>query len=400
MKPNNAAHPYWTYTQEILRYKLSGSLPPALISPEETEKALLKGLQGLKRSKKPFFLLLGLGTGALAQALDAALPPNVGLIVSELAPENARELEGKGKLPWWSAKARTQILADTSPWAHFHLWILSGLSPENTFVQVNPELEKNARAYSELRKIFTAAKPVSPDLGVPSPRLTMAAILSPRDPGLPEFFRQIPPCVQETVVVWDADSVPDLTFEAQSPIRPLARPLENDFAAQRNVMLDAVPSGWIFSLDADERVSPGMWDALGKLAAMGERAGINAFYFPRQTLYPDMDHCLAGYGLWPDIQLRLFKKTPGLRFARPVHEKLENVRGPFGLVLNAPLVHLNRVLKGPAEVREKLALFDKAGKGRVKHRLSNEYPRLPVSFFPQAKGLKELLTVVLPHSPV
>ena len=112
-----------------------------------------------------------------------------------------------------------------------------------------------------------------------------------------------------------------------------------------------------------------------------------------------MDHCLAGYGLWPDIQLRLFKKTPDLRFARPVHERLENVRGPFGLVLNAPLIHLNRILKGPSEVREKFALFDKAGKGRVKHHLSGEYPRLPVSFFPKANGVKELLTVVLPHDP-
>ncbi|MDY7001008.1 MAG: hypothetical protein SVS15_04410 [Thermodesulfobacteriota bacterium] len=403
MKPENAAHPYWVYTQEILRYKLSGSSSAPALYPSgetETQKALLKGLKGWKAAKKPFFLLLGLGTGDLAQALDKALPPDVGLIVSELAPENARDLQSRKKLSWWSAKSGSQILADTSPWAHFHLWMLSGLSPENTFVQVNPELGKSASAYNKLRKIFTAARPAKPKQTEPGPPLTVAAILSPRDPGLPEFFRQIPPYVKETVVVWDAGSVPDLTFETQSPVRALARPLKNDFAAQRNAMLDATASGWVFSLDADERLAPSLWNAPGKLAALGERSGINAFYFPRQTLCPDMEHCLAGYGLWPDIQLRLFKKTPDLRFKRPVHEKLENVRGPFGLVLNAPLTHLNRILKSPSQVREKLALFDKAGKGRVKHRLSGEYPRLAVSFFPRAKGVKELLTVVLPHNPV
>ena len=404
MIPNNIPHPYWTYTQEILRYKLSGP-PAASALPEpgetETKKNLLQVLKAWKRAQKCFFLLLGLGSGALAQALDTALPQNVRLVVSELDPETVRELENKNKLSWWNPQGRSQILADTSPWAHFHLWLLSGLTPENTFIRINPELGTKALPYNNLRKIFTAAKPAATgrEPSSPSPRISVAAILCPHDPGLSEFFSQIPAYVHETVIVWDAHSVPDQKFNTQSPIRPLARPLEDDFAAQRNAMLDAVAPGWIFSLDADERLDPLLWDVLPQLAATGEQTGISAFYFPRQTLYPDTDHCLAGYGLWPDIQLRLFKKTPNLRYTRPVHEKLEHVRGPFGLVLNAPLVHLNRILKDQEQIRQKFTLFDKAGKGRVKHHLSREYPRLPLSFFPRAEEPNQLFTIVLPRDP-
>jgi glycosyltransferase involved in cell wall biosynthesis len=91
---------------------------------------------------------------------------------------------------------------------------------------------------------------------VTRPRISFASVLSPEEPELEGFFAAIPEVVSEAVALWDAPDVPAAARAASvSPVsvRHLARPLGQDFAAQRNAMLAACRGDWVFFLDADER---------------------------------------------------------------------------------------------------------------------------------------------------
>lgn len=336
----------------------------------------------------------------MAGELARLLPEPAGLIVSETVPENVRALLEAGRLEWWEGDGRTQILADSSIWAHFLLWHLAGLNKDNTFTRINPETPpKHVEPYKKLQRIFNAAEPLLISSEFRSTAgLTFAAILSPDEPKLGEFFRQIPPYCTELIFVWDGE-VPDLDKEFHCPVKHISRDLDGDFAAQRNAALKAATSEWVLFLDADERLAPGMWSALPSLMAAAEVAGVNSIFFPRRTFYPDEQHILAGYGLWPDLQLRLFRRTESLRYVSPVHEKLKGVKGPFGVVANGPILHYNRLLKNDAEVRRKLLTFDQAAGSGVEHHLSEEYPHMPTAFFPKTPDKGGLKVLVLPFDP-
>lgn len=354
-------------------------------------------LRAWKAEQRPVFILLGLGSGDLAAELDRSMPRGARIIVSELAPENALEVLARGRTSWWSASGRTQLLADTSIWAHFYLWSLAGLTPQNSFVRINPETSKNREDYRILRNAFMHSRPLVPPRGRMAPvSLSVAAILKPGEKNIDEFFRHIPNYVDETVAIWDAESPVHTDLEAGRSTRHLARPLGDDFAAQRNFMLENVHSEWVLYLDADERLPRGVWKVLPSLIQAAESEGLGGLYFPRQTFYPDTSRCLVGYGLWPDLQFRLFRNKPGLRFTEPVHERLHGAQQPHAVVLNGPIMHYNRVYKSDAEVRQKLQGFDRAAGREDTHRLNEEYPTLSAAFFPNLARGERLRALILP----
>jgi len=354
-------------------------------------------LRAWKAEHKPVFILLGLGTGDLAAELDRSLPYGARVVVSDLTPENVLEVLSRGHTSWWSGSGRTQLLADTSIWAHYYLWTLAGLTPENSVLRFNPESTRNHEQYKRLRNAFLHSRPLLPDRSSPGRlSLTVAAILSPKERHVSEFFRHIPNYVDEVVAVWDGDYPPDTDLEAGKATRHLARPLDNDFAAQRNFMLSNCNSDWVLTLDADERLPRSVWKALPTLIRSAEAREVGGFYFPRETFYPDSSHCLVGYGLWPDLQFRLFRNKSDLRYVEPVHERLLGAPQPYAMILNGPILHYNRIFKSDKEVREKLAGFDRAGRGEVNHHLSDDYPTLSSAFFPTLARGENLRALVLP----
>jgi glycosyltransferase involved in cell wall biosynthesis len=200
------------------------------------------------------------------------------------------------------------------------------------------------------------------------------------------------------VLVWDAERPPDAVPPCAAPLRHLARPLDGDFAAQRNAALDACHAPWVLFLDGDEQLPAPVWEALPALCGREEQG----WWLPRLTLEgpaaPGGERVLIGHGLWPDLQLRLFRNRPGPRFQRPVHERLVGLEGPVGLLQNAQILHLSRVRKDPQALAEKLALFDRAAQGRVRHRLNSEYPALPLDAFEAEPG-DALRALVLARNP-
>ena len=109
----------------------------------------------------------------------------------------------------------------------------------------------------------------------------------------------------------------------------------SDYAAQRNVAIDAIDADWIFFVDADERATPELAQEIkGIVSPEGpEMVGWNV---PRQNYLFGKLTCGAGY--WPDYQMRLLKHGHA-RYDRPASE-IVVLDGPAG-DLQQPLIHYN-----------------------------------------------------------
>jgi len=388
------------YTDALLPFDLSDGrerVEPEAPAPDEVRAFTERTLSIFAKSGASVLVLFGLSNGDFALALDAALPESARLVVCETDVDLARRFLAAN--PGWRDEAgRAHVIADRSPWAHIYLLALSGASPENTSTALTPTKDKQARDLMRaLQRQFLQARhhlalnsSYLSHVAVQAPDLSVGAILAPDEPELDAFFAQFPDWVREVVVIWDAETVPDREFACAAPVRHLARPLD-DFARQRNRMLDECTGEWLLYLDGDELFSEDTWSLFTALLLIKRLA---ACYFPRMTLYPDETRSKVGFGLWPDLQLRLFRKEPEIRFERPVHEKLTGVKGRTALVLDAPILHYSRLRKSPEALEAKLKRFDEAGSG-LAHRLNDDYPTLERNRFAEASFVAGAIQVLL-----
>jgi glycosyltransferase involved in cell wall biosynthesis len=137
----------------------------------------------------------------------------------------------------------------------------------------------------------------------------------------------------DELIVVDAESQ-DKTVQIARDFtdRVIVRPWPG-FAAQKNFGLAEAGGDWILSLDADEQVSPELREEIARvLAANGAHDG---YRVPRRNIF--WGRWIRHGGLWPDWQLRLFRRERGRFGERAVHESVA-VTGSVGR-LAAPLVH-------------------------------------------------------------
>ncbi len=106
------------------------------------------------------------------------------------------------------------------------------------------------------------------------------------------------------------------------------------FSAQKNSAIQKAEGDWILLLDADERVTPELWDEITEVI-MGD-TGIAGYEMPRKSFF--LGKWISHSGWWPDYTLRLFRRGAGRVSPRKVHERIE-VDGPVGRLRN-PLLHL------------------------------------------------------------
>jgi len=106
------------------------------------------------------------------------------------------------------------------------------------------------------------------------------------------------------------------------------------FAGLRNDAIGICKGDWVLVLDSDETIHQDMfWEIL----PMVQSEQILAYFFPRVLLFPDSANYITN--AYPDYQMRLFRKLPGVRFTREVHEYLEFVDKDgkiFSLGINQP----------------------------------------------------------------
>lgn len=139
----------------------------------------------------------------------------------------------------------------------------------------------------------------------------------------------------DVVVVWDAlsdDATCDLARAAGALV--VQRPWDN-FAAQRQAVLDTIAAEWVLFVDADERVTPELGQEVRTAIAHNRW---NGYWIPRRNFI--VGHEMRAGGYFPDYQLRLLKRGVARYDAtRAVHETVD-VGGAEGW-LQAPFIHFN-----------------------------------------------------------
>ena len=92
------------------------------------------------------------------------------------------------------------------------------------------------------------------------------------------------------------------------------------FAAQKQFAAETARHEWVFSLDADERVSTELRVAIETLRASDEAQLADAYRIARRSFY--MGRWIRGGGWYPDYQLRLYRKSRGRWAGAHVHESV------------------------------------------------------------------------------
>lgn len=105
------------------------------------------------------------------------------------------------------------------------------------------------------------------------------------------------------------------------------------FAAQKNFALEQADGEWILSLDADERVTPELRSRIDAIVRAGGPA--DGYSIPRRNLF--WGAWVRHGGLYPDYQLRLFRRGAGRFVDSAVHESVL-VAGRVEKVVE-PLLH-------------------------------------------------------------
>src|SRR5882672_3595076 len=113
----------------------------------------------------------------------------------------------------------------------------------------------------------------------------------------------------DEIVVVDSEST-DTTRQiaTECGARVIVNPWPG-FAAQKQFTVEAAKHDWIFSLDADERVSAELQASIKALQDSDESGLADGYRVPRRAFY--LGRWIRGGEWYPDYQLQLFKRTQG-----------------------------------------------------------------------------------------
>jgi (heptosyl)LPS beta-1,4-glucosyltransferase len=141
----------------------------------------------------------------------------------------------------------------------------------------------------------------------------------------------------DEVVVVDSNST-DQTRELAEACG--ARVITNawpGFGAQKQFAVEQASHEWIFSLDADERVSDKLRNSIQLLRSTKESELADGYEIARRTYY--QQRWIRGGGWYPDRQLRLFRKSKGHWKQRHIHESVTMNPGALVDRLSGDLLH-------------------------------------------------------------
>ena len=169
---------------------------------------------------------------------------------------------------------------------------------------------------------------------------------------LPACLAALPAGIE--LILLDSGST-DRTVEiAQAFGAQVARRTFDDYATQRNAALAMATREWVFSLDADERVTPALAIQLSQLAEIPPE--VSGLTVPRSLVFMGR---IMRFGRTQDEPLRIFRRERG-KFVHPIHETVAlshgNVHRAKGFLLHESyrdlsdyLTRLNRYTSKIAE---------------------------------------------------
>jgi glycosyltransferase involved in cell wall biosynthesis len=121
-----------------------------------------------------------------------------------------------------------------------------------------------------------------------------------------------------------------------------ARVFERDwpgFAAQKQFAAESATHEWIFSLDADERVTPELRASIEALRNADEARLADGYRVARRSFY--MGRWIRGGGWYPDHQLRLYRRASGRWEGAYIHESVKMRAGARVETLAGDLQHFS-----------------------------------------------------------
>jgi len=127
----------------------------------------------------------------------------------------------------------------------------------------------------------------------------------------------------------DSDTVHILeSFRGNDRIQIHTRPLNRDFAAQKNHLTTLCDSEYIFQLDADETLADNLIQYIPTIL----RLGVELFMVPRINTVQGLTQediqrwgwqvNEQGWVMFPDYQTRLYKKSDTILWMGAVHERI------------------------------------------------------------------------------
>lgn len=109
------------------------------------------------------------------------------------------------------------------------------------------------------------------------------------------------------------------------------------FAEQKQFATDSAENDWIFSLDADERVTPDLRDEILELKASKELA--DGYRVRRLSYY--MGRPIRHSGWYPDLQLRFFDRRKASWKKQLIHESVVMLSGSLTADLDGEIEHFS-----------------------------------------------------------
>lgn len=185
---------------------------------------------------------------------------------------------------------------------------------------------------------------------------TLTAIIITKNEAadLPECLASLNP-VSEIVVVDCGSSDGTIQIAEGAGARVAVFDDWPGFGAQKQRALDLAGGEWVLSIDADERLSPALSDAIKKVIASKSDQASNGFEIRRHNYFLGKRLRFGGWG--NDFVLRLARRSKCRFDLAPVHERLI-VDGPLGR-LPMPLIHLSYSSK--EEILDKRHRYAEAG---------------------------------------
>jgi glycosyltransferase involved in cell wall biosynthesis len=163
------------------------------------------------------------------------------------------------------------------------------------------------------------------------PRISVVVVTLNEEERIADCLRSVA-WADEIVVVDAASGDKTVEIAREFTERIFIRPWPG-FAAQKNWGLEQASGQWVLSLDADEEVPSALRDEI--LAVVGAPAACDGYRMPRRNVF--WGRFIRHGGLYPDWQLRLFRRGRGRFVERAVHESVR-IEGAVGHLAQA-LVH-------------------------------------------------------------
>lgn len=124
----------------------------------------------------------------------------------------------------------------------------------------------------------------------------------------------------DEIIIIDSEST-DKTIEiAKSLGANVVTKKWEGFSKQKQFAVDIAANNWIFSLDADERLSEKLKGEILELKTRVENVPVDGFRIPRLSFY--MKCAVRHSGWYPDWQIRLFNREKGKWKDVLIHESI------------------------------------------------------------------------------